>query len=160
MYICTQCVHCHACFLLVLSPHHVLLDTAGCPMLLIFLPSFIISLCFPQTEILPKTQSVGQHAVLKKEALCLSPLVSALLLELWDTSNYCGMPHAAPGNWDIIAVFVYTHHCSGFSLTVRVKIQKQICKNGFKNRAATVTSWNQNCLLRKSTFEVSQYFNC
>lgn len=60
------------------------LDAAGCPMLLIFLPSFIISLCSPGLKLLPETQSalplraclegrvlVGQHAV-PKELLYLS----------------------------------------------------------------------------------------
>lgn len=95
------------------------LDAAGCPMLLIFLPSFIISLCSPGLKLLPETQSalplcaclegrvlVGQHAV-PKELLYLPPPVNGLRLELRDTLNYCGMPHAAPGDRDLIAVFVY-----------------------------------------------------
>lgn len=109
-----------ALFSLVLSPHHLLVvawhsrvpHAAYFPSIFHYLP------LFPSDWNLAKNPICRSARSLKKEALCLSPPVSGLLRELWDTSNYCSMPHAAPGNWDIIAVFVYTHHRSGFFLTV------------------------------------------
>lgn len=42
----------------------------------------------------------------KSFSIFLSPL-PGLCLELRDPWNYCGMPHAAPGNRELMAVFVY-----------------------------------------------------
>lgn len=91
-------------------------DIAGCPMLLIFLPSFLVSLCFPGLKVCQRLNlpcySCLQCRVLvlvavPKELLFLPPPVSGLRLELLDTLNYCVMPHAAPGNWNIIALFLH-----------------------------------------------------
>lgn len=85
-------------------------------MLVICLPSFIICFCLPETETLPKTQSVlllhvfvesrvlvGQLTV-PEEVVCHSPLLRELHPELL---NYGGMSHAAPGDRGIITVSVY-----------------------------------------------------